>query len=164
MAPRTWTAMAMLLVTLGPAAAACGGDSGTAPPADQTTVPAGTTTAVAPTTGAASTVPFAPQRPLPEGFPVFPGAVLMGDDSESDGGHRYLYGSDATASEICEFFGWDLFEFGFNYISADCEDPFGFLVEAGRGGAPLVTVAFTDAAGAGVTYTVLIDYEVWGGE
>ena len=105
---------------------------------------------------------FTPERPLPDGFPVFPGAVLWSDIAENPAGHLYLFATeDATNPDICEFFAWELAELGFEVV-ADCGDPRVFSVEATRAGIPAVNVGFTDDSGEpGAGYALVIDYEVW---
>ena len=164
---------AVLVLAGGLFIGACGDDAGRATTTGepiggvQSTQPSGTPGAGAPTTssladpGPSGETGFVPQRPLPEGFPVFPGAELWGEVPEAPGGHGYLFGTGGVDPGVCEFFGWSLADLGFA-VEADCTDPRGFHVEASKGGTRVVTVGFTDEPGGiGAGYLLVIDYDVW---
>jgi len=131
------------------------GDTGA--PVDETT----TTGQSEPATGDR----YVPVRPLPAGFPVFPGAEIWNEIPEAYGGHLYLLNATGTNQQICEFYVAAFRDLGFEVTDEEesgCDLP-GFVVDVQKDGQYIAGVTFTsdDPSEVDPGYTLMIDYEVW---
>lgn len=148
--------------------AACGGD-----PATTTTVDLTTIAATAPTgSSQGDATAHTPDRAVPAGFPVFPGAVLGNDFSGGPDAHNYLYSTSGSAEEIVAFFAD-----AFRGLGLDVTEEFAVNEEFGVAvhlpiadgvGARVAAVYFIDDGVANATpstpgrgYAVMIDFTAW---
>jgi len=131
------------------------GDTGA--PVDETT----TTGQSEPATGDQ----YVPVRPLPDGFPLFPGAEIRSEIPDAYGGHVYLLNATGTNQDICRFYVAAFRDLDFEVTDEEesgCDLP-GFGVEIQKDGQYVVGVTFTsdDPSEIDPGYMLVIDYEVW---